>query len=122
MAKSRVAPIKTKLTIPKLELCGAALVTKILDNVFYSIQDNVEIHDMVCWTDSTIVLSWLQTPPHLLQTFEGNRVSRIINCGFKIKWRHLPSQMNPADVISRGCNGAELLMHLSGGDRVASKC
>ncbi|GBP39307.1 hypothetical protein EVAR_20535_1 [Eumeta japonica] len=111
MAKSRVAPIKTKLTIPKLELCGAALVTKILDNVFYSIRDNVEIHDMVCWTDSTIVLSWLQTPPHLLQTFEGNRVSRIINCGFKIKWRHLPSQMNPADVISRGCNGAELLMH-----------
>ncbi|GBP48943.1 hypothetical protein EVAR_32277_1 [Eumeta japonica] len=75
MAKSRVAPIKTKLTIPKLELCGAALVTKILDNVFYSIRDNVEIHDMVCWTDSTIVLSWLQTPPHLLQTFEGNRLS-----------------------------------------------
>ncbi|GBP90402.1 hypothetical protein EVAR_90840_1 [Eumeta japonica] len=111
MAKSRVAPIKTKLTIPKLELCGAALVTKILDNVFYSIRDNVEIHDMVCWTDSTIVLSWLQTPPHLLQTFEGNRVSLIINCGFKIKWRHLPSQMNPADVVSRGCNGAELLMH-----------
>ncbi|GBP92580.1 hypothetical protein EVAR_77071_1 [Eumeta japonica] len=58
MAKSRVAPIKSESTIPKLELYGAALVIKILDNVLYSIQNNVEIHDIVCWSDSTIVLSW----------------------------------------------------------------
>ncbi|GBP51804.1 hypothetical protein EVAR_96872_1 [Eumeta japonica] len=41
MAKSRVAPIKSKLTIPKLELCGVALGINILDNVLYSIRDNV---------------------------------------------------------------------------------
>ncbi|GBP12162.1 hypothetical protein EVAR_6348_1 [Eumeta japonica] len=90
MAKSQVAPIKSKLTIPELERCGATLVIKILDNVLYSIRDNVEVHDM---------------------TFEENRLSRIIDSGFKIKWRHLSSQMNPADVVSRGCNGAELLTH-----------
>ncbi|GBP24248.1 hypothetical protein EVAR_80101_1 [Eumeta japonica] len=42
MAKSRVAPIKSKLKIQKLKRCGAALVIEILDNVLYLIRDNVQ--------------------------------------------------------------------------------
>ncbi|XP_052749335.1 uncharacterized protein LOC113519502 [Galleria mellonella] len=111
MAKSRVSPVKSKLTIPKLELCGATLLVRLTKYVVDSIQNEVDIEDIVCWSDSTIVLSWLRISPHLLQTFEGNRVSQIVNSGVDIKWRHLPSEMNPADVASRGCRASELLEH-----------
>jgi hypothetical protein len=111
MAKSRVAPIKSKLTIPKLELSGATLLVRLLKYVVAAISDDMKIDSIVGWSDSTIILSWLRVSPHLLQTFEGNRVSQIINCGLDITWRHLPSEMNPADVASRGCRASVLLEH-----------
>ncbi|XP_073962027.1 uncharacterized protein [Choristoneura fumiferana] len=111
MAKSRVAPVKSKLTIPKLELSGAALLVRLLKYVVEALKDEVVVEEIFGWSDSTIVLSWLRLSPHLLQTFEGNRVSQIVNCGLNITWRHLPSEMNPADVASRGCRASELLDH-----------
>ncbi|XP_047998344.1 uncharacterized protein LOC125235800 [Leguminivora glycinivorella] len=111
MAKSRVSPVKSKLTIPKLELSGAALLVRLLKYVVAAISDDLTIDGIFGWCDSTIVLSWLKTSPHLLQTFEGNRVSQILNCGLNIAWRHLPSEMNPADVASRGCRASVLLEH-----------
>lgn len=50
-------------------------------------------------------------PPHTLQTFEGNRISQIVNCGLDLKWRHVSSELNPADVASRGFRASELLDH-----------
>lgn len=111
MAKSRVAPVKSQLTIPKLELSGAALLVRLLRYVVEAIKDEVVITEIFGWSDSTIVLSWLRLSPHLLQIFEGNRVSQIINSGLNITWRHLPSEMNPADVASRGCRASDLLGH-----------
>lgn len=111
MAKSRVAPAKIKLTIPKLELLGATLLTRLIKYVVEAIKEKVEIDDVVCWSDSTIVLSWLRIPPHNLQVFEGNRVSQILNCGLNLTWRHLPSELNPADVASRGCRATDLVGH-----------
>ncbi|KAJ0169971.1 hypothetical protein K1T71_014577 [Dendrolimus kikuchii] len=111
MAKTRVAPLKFKLTIPKMELSGAALLVKLLNYIYLTIKDRINIEEIFCWSDSTITLSWLRISPHLLQTFEGNRVSQIINCGLDIKWRHLPSELNPADVASRGCRAHELVSH-----------
>ncbi|XP_063537553.1 uncharacterized protein LOC134746911 [Cydia strobilella] len=111
MAKSRVSPVKSKLTIPKLELSGAALLVRLLKYVVAAISDDMTIDGIFGWCDSTIVLSWLKISPHLLQTFEGNRVSQILNYGLDIAWRHLPSEMNPADVASRGCRASVLLEH-----------
>nr|XP_034835559.1 uncharacterized protein LOC117992019 [Maniola hyperantus] len=111
MAKSKVAPIKSKLTIPKLELSAAALAVKLLTYVLDSINDKVVVHDIFGWSDSTIALSWLKYPPHRLQTFEGNRVTQINNSGLDIKWRYVPSEGNPSDVASRGCKGHELRSH-----------
>jgi hypothetical protein len=60
------------------------------------------------WTDSTIVLCWLQRPPNFWKTFVGNRVSEMQLLSCIANWRHVTTDGNPADHISRGLLPAEL--------------
>ncbi|CAH2096233.1 unnamed protein product [Euphydryas editha] len=100
-AKSRVAPIKPT-TIPRLELCGALVGARLYDKVINSLR--AKISRVYCWTDSTIVLGWLQMLPCKLQPFVRNRVADILEKTDTCIWRHVPTSMNPADLISRGVN------------------
>lgn len=111
MAKSRVAPLRTKHTIPKMELNGAALLTTLINHVVSTLDREIKLDGIFGWCDSTIVLAWLKTPPHILQVYEGNRVSQIIASKANITWRHVPSELNCADVASRGTTARELLHH-----------
>ncbi|XP_014211825.1 uncharacterized protein LOC106641806 [Copidosoma floridanum] len=56
----------------------------------------------IFWSDSTIVLHWLKKAPHLLRTFESNRVADIQSLGDQVRWKHVRSEDNPADALSRG--------------------
>lgn len=111
MAKSRVAPIKQRLTIPKLELCGALLVSGLLAHVKQILQGKIRIDSVTAWCDSLICLAWIRTPPHKLQTFESNRVSQIQGTIPAECWRHVPSDINPADCASRGLLPADIVNH-----------
>lgn len=64
---------------------------------------------MIFWTDSTIVLSWINTPPHKLKTYVANRVASIQRLTSNKKWYHVPSSSNPADLLSRGTTIEELI-------------
>ncbi|KAK9731009.1 hypothetical protein QE152_g14059 [Popillia japonica] len=64
--------------------------------------------DIWYWSDSTIVISWLQMSPNNLKTFVANRVSNIQNITDVQRWRHVLSKDNPADIISRGLSVNEL--------------
>lgn len=55
------------------------------------------------------MISWLNTKPHMLQTFECNRVQDIQNSTRVMTWRHIRSELNPTDAASRGMSAKELI-------------
>ncbi|XP_075168002.1 uncharacterized protein LOC142240188 [Haematobia irritans] len=104
VAKTKVAPIK-KTTIPKLELCGAELLARLIQQV---VKDVDFQYELFLWTDSSIVLGWLQKSPQTLKTFVANRVSDILNIVNVSQWSYVKTDENPADLGSRGCAPQEL--------------
>ena len=60
------------------------------------------------WTDSSIVLTWIQGPSNKWKTFVSIRVVTIQEETSSAAWRRVPSQSNPADLISRGIDPSTL--------------
>ncbi|KAH9639415.1 hypothetical protein HF086_002104 [Spodoptera exigua] len=106
IAKSRVSPLKQHLTMPRLELCAAMLGTQLAKKVSDSLRLN--INSKHYWSDSTIVLGWLKSPRKNLKQFVYNRINEILQYSDLSQWKHVPSELNPADIGSRGLNTEQL--------------
>lgn len=99
-AKSKVSSVKPTITLPRLELCSAVLLAELMSKIIDIFNKNVNaVH---CWSDSTIALSWINTSPVLTHTFVSNRIQKIQSLSTNFIWRHVPGELNPADIASRG--------------------
>ena len=104
-SKGRLAPIRA-ITIPRLELAAAVIAVK-LDDVIRSTLD-IQCIPSTFWTDSQIVLAYIKSEDKRFKVFVANRVAVIRESSSPAQWRHIPGETNPADILSRGCNVAEI--------------
>ncbi|XP_064642896.1 uncharacterized protein LOC135497105 [Lineus longissimus] len=108
-AKTRVAPIKPQLSIPRLELQGAVLAVRLAETLMRELQP-INITRRIFWTDSTTVLAYIRNESKRFKPFIGNRVAEIREFTQFEEWRYIPTAQNPADYCSRGMKADDLTM------------
>ena len=107
-AKTKVSKLNPP-TVPRLELCGAALLARLLLSVGDTL--NIPSSNWQAWSDSAIVLAWLDGNPRQHPVFVANRVAAILRITPPSIWHYVPTSCNPADCASRGLMPTALLNH-----------
>uniref|UniRef100_A0A8R1E6R3 Uncharacterized protein n=1 Tax=Caenorhabditis japonica TaxID=281687 RepID=A0A8R1E6R3_CAEJA len=107
MAKSKVKPKGTELSIPRLEL----MAIEIAVNAAMTLTQELELKklsNIKFFSDSMIALYWVLKREKLTK-FVDNRVSKIHTIARSLKeqnlkpsFHHCPTDQNPADIASRG--------------------
>ncbi len=106
MSKARLAPIKP-VSIPRLELLAAVVATELDQHIKRHLE--IPIERTFFWTDSTIVLQYINNKHCRFKTFVANRTSKIHERSVPSQWKHIDSASNPADDVSRGMSMGEIL-------------
>ena len=104
-AKARVAPLRQS-TIPRLELMAALLASRLAKTIYEEFKEKPASVEL--WSDSKVVLHWLRSDSSLMKAFVGVRIAEIQSTWNEEHWRYVPTDLNPADDLSRGLHTEEL--------------
>ena len=107
IGKSRVRPLRSGISVPKMELTAATLLIKMDKLITKELEGRIKIHSVTFWTDSMIVLRYIFNETRRFVTFVANRVAVIREGSKPSQWRHVRSEVNPADLASRGIKASE---------------
>ena len=113
-SRGRVAPARKDESVQRLELAGCQLAVSVASEVCAAL--GVDIGTLTFYTDSMTALAWLRTTSKM-SVFVSNRVCKVRDRTDLAQWRHVPGEINPADLASRGCRPRRLVedpMWLSG--------
>ena len=120
-AKSKVGPIGGN-TVPRNELCGALMLTRLTYSTLKSLEETL-LNDYVpnmavkLFSDSSTILSWIQSNAINYKPFVKNKVIEIQNLLPISNWSYIPSKRNKAaDLLSKGCNRKDLDVIVNGPD------
>ena len=105
MGKSRVSPTKIT-TIPRLELSAVVVAVRSSDMLLKEL--DIENLQEFFWTDSTVVLGYINNDARRFQVFVANRIQRIKASTKPEQWAYVASEENPADHASRGLTAQQL--------------
>ena len=105
MSKNRVAPLK-KTSIVRLEMQAAVLAIRLADNIKKEVTCSID--ETFYWSDSKVVLCYLQNEGRRFHEYIAVRVTEIRDSSSPNQWRHIPGRDNPADEASRGLTASKL--------------
>lgn len=97
-AKTRVCPLKG-LTVPRMELNAAVLGCRL--SQFIRKSHNIEFESFTFWSDSTTVLSWLNSDNRNYNQYVSSRVAEILISTKVSEWRWIPTEHNVADLATK---------------------
>ena len=106
MGKSRVTPLKC-VTIPRLELAAAVLSIRMSEQLKREL--DMKIVDEVFWSDSKVVLGYINNNAKRFQVYVANRIQEIRNKSSVKQWKFVNSKVNPADDATRGLSATEFI-------------
>ena len=107
IAKNNIAPLKTKRTIPKLELMSIEQGARLAQKVSNCLRIHTE--DVTLWSDSKTALQWLRMDSNQLLPLIHNYSTKIKNLFPVDQVRWVPGTENPADIATRPKTVNELI-------------
>lgn len=104
--QAKVAPTRP-ITIPRLELCAAVLSTQAVKRLKKEL--SIEIHEVIFYTDSKVVLGYVKNETRRFHVYVANRVQLIRDASEPHQWRYVDTTENPADLATRGVTATALM-------------
>ncbi|XP_028412002.1 uncharacterized protein LOC114534734 [Dendronephthya gigantea] len=104
--QAKVAPIQ-QTSIPRLELCAAVLSTKAVTRLRKEL--DLKIDDVKFYTDSKVVLGYINNNARRFHVYVANRVQSIRDVSEPQQWNYVDTSTNPADLATRGATAKGLV-------------
>ena len=95
------------VSIPRLELMAALLGLQLALKVSKAME--LDMATGTFWSDSAKVLHWVRSYSHRFKPFATNRISGEQQATTPSQWRYVPTDDNPAGLVSWGYSVTELV-------------